>query len=208
MAATDNRIRRTERETRDRKWLDSGFFFVFAGGKWGDDGRSAWAKRWKKRWDLLTHDHGVRRKKRRVVEIVVVSRPTTRAVNLMSVPLRDRDGTWWCGRRAGKSLGDSLGYSGGGRVWARTSSGWRLLLRCDVRRLSSRRLFPVGMEKASSVPGTLLAMPQWPCNGNWRTAAQDCRGVGLGMTGDLVTISTGDLLLLFLLLPAVDVPQW
>lgn len=114
MAATGNRIRRTERETRDRKWLDSGFFFVFAGGKWGDDGRSAWAKRWKKRWDLLTHDHGVRREKRRVVEIVVVSRPTTRAVNLMSVPLRDRDGTWWCGRRAGKSLGDSLGYSGGG----------------------------------------------------------------------------------------------
>lgn len=33
------------------------------------------------------------------------------------------------------------------------------------------------------------------------------------MTGDLVTISTGDLLLLFLLLlflllPAVEVPQW
>lgn len=49
---------------------------------------------------------------------------------------------------------------------------------------------------------SLLAMPQRPCNGNWRM------GVGLGMTGDLVTVSTGDLLLLFLLLPAVEVPQW
>lgn len=147
-----------KRETRDRKWLDSGFFFVFAGGRWRGDGRSAWAKRRKKDGDLLTHDHGARGEKRRVVEFLDVSRPKARAVNLMSVPLRDRDGTsGWCGRQAGKSLGDSGGTVGGG-VSGRGPGPVGGC--CDVRRLSSRRLFPVG--RASSVPAGNASMAlQW-----------------------------------------------
>lgn len=86
MAATGNRIQRTE--TRDRKCS-----LCLPVMTWGETVAARGQRGRKKDGDLLTHDHGARGGKRRVVEFLDLSRPKARAVNLLSVPLRDRDGT-------------------------------------------------------------------------------------------------------------------
>ncbi|KAK1832385.1 hypothetical protein QBC39DRAFT_69642 [Podospora conica] len=177
MAATGNRIRPTETQPNASGGIQSSLWLpMLTGGAVAARGQRGR----KEDGDLLTHGHGAKREKGRVVEISML-RPTTQepgrfsAVNLMSVPLRNRDGTW-CGRWSGKIQGDS------GEQWGGGSLG---VLRCDVRRLnSSRRLSR--RKRASSVPGNA---PTWPAMAIGKAAQRVCRRVGSGMTGQWERLS-------------------